>query len=172
MIIQNDNTCICIVSKINPMCSKSLLCASTGQNYINDHMLSYENELQAKKFTKEILLCMLLYSFISGNIDFYAINEERRKCRYSKMYFGSQCVKGKIQGLMRYHLRGLRSVLYDQYCAISNVSGHILPAKMPLSLLVCSSLFCYGCVHTIQVATIRITQLIDLVLFSYNIPNV
>lgn len=71
----------------------------------------------------------------------------------------SQCVKGKIQVLMRYHLRGLRSVLYDQYCAISNVSGHILPAKMPLSLLVCSSLFCYGCVHTIQVATIRITQL-------------
>lgn len=49
MIIQNDNTCICIVSKINPMCSKSLLCASTGQNYINHHMLSYENELQAKK---------------------------------------------------------------------------------------------------------------------------
>lgn len=107
--------------------------------YINHHMLSYENELQAKKFTKEILLCMLLYSFISGNIDFYAINEERRKCRYSKMYFGSQCVKGKIQGVMRYHLRGLRSVLYDQYCAISNVSGHILPAKMPFSLLVCSS---------------------------------
>lgn len=98
MIIQNDNICICIVSKINPMCSKSLLCASTGQNYINHHMLSYENELQAKKFTKEILLCMLLYSFISGNIDFYAINEERRKCRYSKMYFGSQCVKGKIRG--------------------------------------------------------------------------
>lgn len=101
MIIQNDNICICIVSKINPMCSKSLLCASTGQNYINHHMLSYENELQAKQFTKEILLCMLLYSFISGNIDFYAINEERRKCRYSKMYFGSQCVKSKIQSFKR-----------------------------------------------------------------------
>lgn len=171
MIIQNGNTCKCIVPKIKPMCSKSLLCASSGQN-CNHHMLSYKNELQVRKITKEILLCMLLYSFISGNIDFYAINEERRKCRYSKMYFGSQCVKGKIQGLMRYHLRGLRSVLYDQYCAISNVSGHILPAKMPFSLFVCSSLFCYGCVHTIQVATIRITQLIDLVLFSYNIRNV
>lgn len=97
MIIQNGNTCKCIVPKIKPKCSKSLLCASSGQNY-NHHMLSYKNELQVKKITKEILLCMLLYSFISGNIDFYAINEERRKCRYSKMYFGSQRVKGKIQG--------------------------------------------------------------------------
>lgn len=159
MIIQNDNTCICIVSKINPMCSKSLLCASTGQNYINHHMLSYENELQAKQFTKEILLCMLLYSFISGNIDFYAINEERRKCRYSKMYFGSQCVKSNIQRFMKYHLRGLRSVLYDQYCAKINVSGHTLPAKMPFSLLVCSSLFCYWCVHTIQVVLHNLSTL-------------
>lgn len=51
MIIQNGNTCKCIVPKIKPMCSKSLLCASSGQNY-NHHMLSYKNELQVKKINQ------------------------------------------------------------------------------------------------------------------------